>query len=180
MAGRYAPIGDYGIIGDLHTVALVGTDGTIDWFCPERFDFPSVFAAILDKGKGGHYRIAPEGDEYTTKQLYFPDTNVLITRFLTPDGVGEVQDFMAIHRDPHHRRRLIRRVLCVRGEMRLCLVSTASIAPGPRPVFGGMPRFAHAAPKRTASSQYGSPARRRAPPKNTTLGGCVIISWNAV
>ena len=114
----YLPIENHGIIGDLHTVALVGTDGTIDWFCPERFDSPSVFAAILDNVKGGHYRIAPEGDEYTTKQLYFPDTNVLITRFLTPDGVGEVEDFMAIHRDPAHRRRLIRRVLCVRGEMR--------------------------------------------------------------
>jgi GH15 family glucan-1,4-alpha-glucosidase len=114
----YLPIEDHGIIGDLHTVALVGTDGTIDWFCPERFDSPSVFAAILDNEKGGHYRIAPAGGEHTTKQLYFPDTNVLITRFLTPDGVGEVQDFMAIHRDPDHRRRLIRRVLCVRGEMR--------------------------------------------------------------
>jgi GH15 family glucan-1,4-alpha-glucosidase len=113
----YLPIEDHGIIGDLHTVALVGTDGTIDWFCPERFDSPSVFAAILDNEKGGYYRISPAGGEHTTKQLYFPDTNVLITRFLTPDGVGEVQDFMAIHRDPDHRRRLIRRVLCVRGEM---------------------------------------------------------------
>jgi GH15 family glucan-1,4-alpha-glucosidase len=113
----YLPIENHGIIGDLHTVALVGTDGTIDWFCPERFDSPSVFAAILDNEKGGYYRIAPSGDQHTTKQLYFPDTNVLITRFLTPDGVGEVEDFMAIHRDPDHRRRLIRRVLCVRGEM---------------------------------------------------------------
>src|SRR5438067_10573914 len=84
----YLPIEHHGIIGDLHTVALVGTDGTIDWYCPERFDAPSVFAAILDNVKGGYYRIAPAGGEYTTKQLYFPDTNVLITRFLTPDGVG--------------------------------------------------------------------------------------------
>jgi GH15 family glucan-1,4-alpha-glucosidase len=113
----YLPIEQHGIIGDLHTVALVGTDGTIDWFCPERFDAPSVFAAILDAEKGGHYRIAPAGKGHTTKQLYFPDTNVLITRFLTPHGVGEVQDFMAIHRDPAHRRRLARRVICVRGEM---------------------------------------------------------------
>jgi GH15 family glucan-1,4-alpha-glucosidase len=115
--GEYLPIENHGIIGDLHTVALVGTDGTIDWFCPERFDSPSVFAAILDSDKGGYFRIAPVGDGYTTKQLYFPDTNVLITRFLTPHGVGEVQDFMAIHRDPAHRRRLIRRVLCVRGQL---------------------------------------------------------------
>src|SRR5438045_9178672 len=88
----YIPIANHGIIGDLHTVALVGTDGTIDWFCPERFDAPSVFAAILDNVKGGYYRIAPAGGEYTTKQLYFPDTNVLITRFLTPDGVRQAED----------------------------------------------------------------------------------------
>jgi GH15 family glucan-1,4-alpha-glucosidase len=113
----YLPIENHGIIGDLHTVALVGTDGTIDWYCPERFDSPSVFASILDAEKGGYYRIAPVQPGHTTKQLYFPDTNVLITRFLTPEGVGEVQDFMPIHRDPGHRRRLVRRVICVRGEM---------------------------------------------------------------
>jgi len=113
----YLPIEQHGIIGDLHTVALVGTDGTIDWYCPERFDSPSVFASILDAEKGGHFRIAPVEREHTAKQLYFPDTNVLITRFLTPGGVGEVQDFMPIHRDPDHRRRLVRRVICVRGEM---------------------------------------------------------------
>ena len=103
---RYLPIAEHGVIGDLHTVALVGTDGTIDWYCPERFDAPSVFASILDADKGGYYRIAPAHSEYATKQLYFPDTNVLITRFLTPHGVGEVQDFMPIHRDPEHRRQL--------------------------------------------------------------------------
>ena len=117
MPRGYLPIEQHGIIGDLHTVALVGTDGTIDWYCPERFDAPSVFASLLDAEKGGYFRIAPVNDGHTTKQLYFPDTNVLITRFLTPQGVGEVQDFMPIHRDPHHRRRIARRVLCVRGEM---------------------------------------------------------------
>ena len=117
MPRGYLPIEQHGIIGDLHTVALVGTDGTIDWYCPERFDAPSVFASLLDAEKGGYFRIAPVNDGHTTKQLYFPDTNVLITRFLTPHGVGEVQDFMPIHRDPHHRRRIARRVLCVRGEM---------------------------------------------------------------
>ena len=119
---RYLPIAEHGVIGDLHTVALVGTDGTIDWYCPERFDAPSVFAAILDAEKGGYFRIAPAHSDYATKQLYFPDTNVLITRFLTPHGVGEVQDFMPIHRDPEHRRQLLRRVLGVRGEMKFMLV----------------------------------------------------------
>ena len=82
------------MIGDLHTVALVGTDGTIDWYCCPRFDSPSVFAAILDADRGGLFRISPDGDGWSSKQLYLPDTNVLITRFLMPDGVGEVQDFM--------------------------------------------------------------------------------------
>ena len=114
---EYLPIAEHGVIGDLHSVALVGTDGTIDWFCCPRFDSPSVFASILDSKKGGFYRIAPANDGHKTKQLYFPDTNVLITRFLTPDGVGEVHDFMPIHRDPKHVRKLVRRVVAVRGEM---------------------------------------------------------------
>jgi GH15 family glucan-1,4-alpha-glucosidase len=113
----YLPIAEHGVIGDLHSVALVGTNGTIDWFCCPRFDSPSVFASILDSKKGGFYRIAPANDGHKTKQLYFPDTNVLITRFLTPDGVGEVHDFMPIHRDPKHVRKLVRRVVAVRGEM---------------------------------------------------------------
>src|SRR5215468_71867 len=92
---RYLPIAEHGVIGDLHTIALVGTDGTIDWYCAPRFDSPSVFASILDRVRGGFYRIAPER-ECTVKQLYFPDTNVLITRFLSEDGVGEVEDFMPI------------------------------------------------------------------------------------
>ncbi len=119
----YLPIAEHGVIGDLHTVALVGTDGTIDWYCCPAFDSPSVFGAILDRERGGHYRIAPAGGDWTPKQLYLPDTNVLITRFLTPDGVGEVQDFMPIEPTPGgvHRHRLIRRVLGVRGQMRFRL-----------------------------------------------------------
>jgi GH15 family glucan-1,4-alpha-glucosidase len=118
----YLPIEDHGIIGDLHTVALVGTDATIDWYCPRRFDSPSVFGAILDRERGGYYRIAPAEEGLRSKQLYLPDTNVLITRFLSPDGVGEVQDFMPVQQgEEHGGRRLIRRVLAVRGEMRFRL-----------------------------------------------------------
>jgi GH15 family glucan-1,4-alpha-glucosidase len=106
------------VIGDLRTVALVGTDGTIDWYCCPRFDSPSVFGAILDRRKGGRYRIAPTLGIGTVKQLYLPDTNVLITRFLTPSGVGEVEDFMPVATLGSNRQRLVRRVLCVRGEMR--------------------------------------------------------------
>ena len=114
----YLPIAEHGIIGDLHSIALVGTDGRIDWYCCPRFDSPSVFGAILDKERGGFYRIVPTTDDWMPKQLYFPETNVLITRFLTPGGVGEVQDFMPIQKGLAHRHRLIRRVLGVRGEMR--------------------------------------------------------------
>ncbi|GAA3501711.1 glycoside hydrolase family 15 protein [Streptomyces prasinosporus] len=117
-ARRYVPIADHGLIGDLRTVALVGTDGTIDWYCCPAFDSPSVFAAILDAGRGGCFEMAAAVPA-RTKQFYFPDTNVLITRFFTEDGVGEVQDFMPVADDPaeERRHRLIRRVLCVRGSL---------------------------------------------------------------
>ena len=105
---RYLPIAEHGLIGDLHTVALVGTDGTIDWYCCPRFDSPSVFGAILDADRGGLFRISPCGDGWSSKQLYLPDTNVLITRFLTSEGVGEVQGFMPRPRTDAeaHRHRL--------------------------------------------------------------------------
>ncbi|MGI5240362.1 glycoside hydrolase family 15 protein [Dactylosporangium sp. CA-139066] len=112
----YLPIAEHGLIGNLRTVALVGTEGTIDWYCCPRFDAPSVFASILDADRGGSFELAADAPA-TTKQFYFPDTNVLITRFFTEDGVGEVQDFMPITGDSGEvgRHRLIRRVLCVRG-----------------------------------------------------------------
>ncbi|MGX4687880.1 glycoside hydrolase family 15 protein [Streptomyces sp. JNUCC 63] len=118
---RYVPIADHGLIGDLRTVALVGTDGTIDWYCCPSFDAPSVFASVLDAERGGCFELAV-AEAARTKQFYFPDTNVLITRFFTEDGVGEVQDFMPVTGDRREsaeaeRHRLIRRVLCVRGTL---------------------------------------------------------------
>jgi GH15 family glucan-1,4-alpha-glucosidase len=116
--GDYLPIAEHGLVGDLHTVALVGTNGTIDWYCCPAFDSPSVFGSILDKDNGGFYSLHPAGDGWHSKQLYFPDTNVLITRFFTHGGVGEVQDFMPIEDQPDlHRHRLLRRVVVVRGTM---------------------------------------------------------------
>ncbi|MET7486194.1 glycoside hydrolase family 15 protein [Streptomyces sp. NPDC005538] len=113
---EYLPIAEHGLIGDLRSVALVGTNGTIDWYCCPSFDAPSVFAAILDAERGGSFELAAAVPA-RTKQFYFPDTNVLITRFFTEDGVGEVQDFMPVtsESDESARHRLIRRVLCVRG-----------------------------------------------------------------
>ena len=114
----YQPIENYGIIGNMHTVALVGMNGSIDWYCYPRFDSPSVFAGILDDGKGGHFKIAPTiTDGVTHKQLYWPETNVLVTRFLSPGGVGEVIDFMpvGIREGQPAYHRLMRRVDVVRG-----------------------------------------------------------------
>jgi GH15 family glucan-1,4-alpha-glucosidase len=92
----YNPIETYGVIGDLQSVALVGMDGSIDWCCLPRFDSPSVFARILDHGKGGNFRVCAMQDG-RLKQMYIPDTNVLVTRFLSSDGLGEVTDFMPVH-----------------------------------------------------------------------------------
>ncbi len=118
------PIADHGLVGDLRTCALVGTDGSIDWFCAPRFDSPSVFGALLDPEQGGAWHLGPadgSGETGTTHQFYFPDSTILVTRFLTEDGVVEVHDFMPVLRphDPDHRQRLVRRVTCVRGRARV-------------------------------------------------------------
>ena len=110
------PIAHHGLIGDMRSVALVGTNGTIDWYCSPSFDSPSVFAAILDANRGGSFELAAAVPT-TTRQIYFPDTNVLITRFFAEEGVGEVQDFMPVRSAPADGQRLIRRVLSVRGSM---------------------------------------------------------------
>ena len=115
----YQPIENYGLVGDLHTVALVGMNGSIDWFCFPHFDSPSVFAAILDDEKGGRFRISPTRADPLYKQFYWPDTNVLITRFSTPDGVGQVTDYMPVGlpADDPRRHQLVRWVQVVRGSM---------------------------------------------------------------
>ncbi len=110
----YLPIEDYGIIGNMRTVALVGLNGSIDWFCFPRFDSPSVFGAILDHKKGGHFKIAPLNLDAVHKQIYWPDTNVLITRFLCAEGVGEVTDYMPVGIARQH---LVRSVSVVTGSM---------------------------------------------------------------
>ncbi len=118
----YQPIEDYGVIGDMHTVALVGIDGAIDWLCMPHFDSPSVFAALLDDQKGGSFRIAPVDGDVTSKQSYWPDTNVLVTRFFTQESAAELTDFMPVSPPTPgqpKRRRLIRRITAIRGEVTL-------------------------------------------------------------
>jgi GH15 family glucan-1,4-alpha-glucosidase len=119
---RYPNISDHGLIGDLQTAALVTTDGVVDWFCCPRFDSPSVFASLLDADHGGHFRIAPDRDDYVSRQLYLPDTAILVTRFMTPDGVGEVHDFMpVVEGAATDRHRLVRNIRMVRGTMRFAI-----------------------------------------------------------
>jgi GH15 family glucan-1,4-alpha-glucosidase len=119
----YQPIENYGIIGNMRTAALVGMNGSIDWFCFPHFDSPSVFAAILDDRKGGRFEISPTQQEIGSKQFYLPDTNVLVTRFLSASGVGEIEDFMpaGLSPDSQWHDRLIRRVKVTRGSMEFAL-----------------------------------------------------------
>lgn len=119
----YAPIEDYGIIGDLHTVALVGKHGSIDFMCFPEFDSPTVFAALLDHEKGGRFSIAPAFACARQRQLYLPDSNILLTRFLADEGVGEVSDYMVVEDSPEsHWHDLVRRAKAVRGEVRFRLL----------------------------------------------------------
>lgn len=118
----YQPVENYGIIGNMQTTALVGLNGSIDWFCFPSHDSPSIFAALLDDQIGGCFRIAPaaaQSEAFTHKQFYWPGTNILVTRFLTSEGVGEIIDFMPVglSADEIGFRSLIRQVRVVRGAM---------------------------------------------------------------
>jgi GH15 family glucan-1,4-alpha-glucosidase len=119
---RYPPIETHGVIGDLQTAALITEGGTIDWFCCPRFDSPSIFASLLDYDKGGYFQIAPEAGA-VIRQLYLPDSAILVTRFMTEAGVGEVEDFMPID-EPEKvtdRHRIVRLIRSVRGDMKFRL-----------------------------------------------------------
>ncbi|MEV6391082.1 glycoside hydrolase family 15 protein [Nocardia xishanensis] len=122
---KYPPIAEHGIVGDLQTAALVSSAGTIDWWCVPRFDSPSIFASLLDSERGGFCRLAVDStdDEVSIRQLYMPDTAILVTRFLGPDGVGEVGDFMDPIQGttPTDRHRLVRVARVVRGSLSFTL-----------------------------------------------------------
>src|ERR1700712_5331706 len=128
----YLPIAQHGLIGDLRTWALVGTEGAHDWFCAPRFDPPSIFGCILDPDKGGYWRLESLDDGARTNQFYLPDSNVLVTRFMSERGVAEVHDFMPLlaANDDDHRQRIVRRVFAVRGRANLRMTLAA------RPDYG--------------------------------------------
>jgi len=115
----YQPIENYGLIGNMRTSALVGMNGSIDWFCFPHFDSPSVFGAVLDDRKGGWFKIATRKNAEKHKQYYWPDTNVLVTRFLAKDGVGQVIDFMPVDlkKTETGYHGIIRRVQAIRGNV---------------------------------------------------------------
>src|SRR6185503_195065 len=117
----FQPIENYGVIGNMRSIALVCTNGSIDFLCFPNFDSPTVFAALLDPKRGGHFCIFPNLQNMRTRQLYLPETNILLTRFLSDEGVAEVTDFMPVikdkerHRYGHHILRMIR---VIKGEVR--------------------------------------------------------------
>src|SRR5260370_16985910 len=130
----YKPIESYGVLGDLPTVALVSMDGSIDWCCLPQSDSLSIFAAILDERKGGFFKTVSLY-EAQHKQMYLPDSNVLLTRFLSPEGVGEVVDFMPIQDVSRGRKahQIVRVVRAVRGAVRFRLESQPAFHYAPRP-----------------------------------------------
>ncbi|MFO7935948.1 MAG: trehalase-like domain-containing protein [Bacteroidales bacterium] len=119
----YHPIENYAIIGNMRSAALVGLNGSIDWFCFPHFDSPSVFASLLDEHKGGYFRIAPAISGSRSKQYYWPDTNVLITRFYNSEGIVEITDYMPVGDDIRNDfdYRIVRRVRGIHGKVRMKL-----------------------------------------------------------
>jgi GH15 family glucan-1,4-alpha-glucosidase len=114
---KYEPIENYGIIGNLHTVALVSRNASIDFMSFPRFDSPTIFCKLLDAEKGGCFSIFPEMKDILTKQLYLPDTNILVTRFLANEGIAEITDYMPIGAEEAHCT-IIRRVITIRGNIK--------------------------------------------------------------
>ncbi len=112
----FQPIESYGAIGNMRTLALVGANGSIDFFCFPKFDSPTVFAALLDPEKGGYFRITPKLEGVRSRQLYLPNTNILITRFLSDHGICEITDFMPVTGQPFHSH-VVRKVAVITGEI---------------------------------------------------------------
>ncbi len=111
----------HGIIGNMRSAAAVSVCGTIDFFCFPEFDSPTVFAALLDPDKGGYFEIKPEMEGVRYKQMYLPDTNILLTRYLSDDGVAEVMDFMPVadgEKQSAYAHQIIRMVRVIKGTVR--------------------------------------------------------------
>jgi GH15 family glucan-1,4-alpha-glucosidase len=114
----FHPIENYAVIGNMQSIALVGMNGSIDFLCYPNFDSPTVFAALLDDEKGGKFEIQPQLSDMRVRQLYLPDTNILLTRFLAEDGVAELTDYMPIEVDGKQPNEIVRTVSVIRGNIR--------------------------------------------------------------
>jgi GH15 family glucan-1,4-alpha-glucosidase len=113
----FEPIEDYGVIGNMRSMALVGRNGSIDFLCFPDFDSPTVFAALLDDERGGCFQIQPQLQQRRIRQLYLPETNILLTRFLAEEGVAELTDYMPIASNGEQPNEIIRRVSVIRGQI---------------------------------------------------------------
>jgi GH15 family glucan-1,4-alpha-glucosidase len=111
-------IEQYGVIGNMRSIALVCASGSIDFLCYPGFDSPTIFSALLDEERGGWFQIQPELNNRRVRQLYLPDTNILLTRFLAEEGVAELTDYMPISAVTERPNEIIRMVSVVRGEVR--------------------------------------------------------------
>jgi GH15 family glucan-1,4-alpha-glucosidase len=119
-AGQDVPvtsrIEDYALVGDCHTAALVGRDGSVDWMCLPRYDSPAAFAALLGTPADGRWSLAPVGPVRAVQRSYVGDSFVLSTRWVLDDGVVEVVDAMPVG---DRRADLVRRVVGVEGTVRM-------------------------------------------------------------
>jgi len=115
----FQPIENYGVIGNMRSIALVGMKGAIDFLCYPDFDSPTVFAALLDDKRGGTFQIQPQLKEGRARQLYLPDTNILLTRFLSDEGVAELTDYMPIGIKREQPNEIVRKIKVIRGKVRL-------------------------------------------------------------
>src|SRR5690349_181231 len=131
----FEPIENYGVIANMQSIALVGMNGSIDFLCYPDFDSPTIFAALLDDKKGGRFAIRPQLANVRVRQLYLPDTNILLTRFLADEGVAELTDYMPIEKDEAQPNEIVRRVSVIRGNVQFKLIC--------------QPRFDYAAAKHT-------------------------------
>src|SRR5499433_3393701 len=114
----FEPIENYGVIGNMQSIGLVGMNGSIDFLCYPDFDSPTVFGALLDDQRGGRFEIRPQLASMRVRQLYLPETNILITRFLTEQGVAELTDYMPIGDYQESKNEIVRTVSVVRGTVR--------------------------------------------------------------
>ena len=126
-------IENYGVIGNMRSIALVAMNGSIDFLCYPEFDSPTIFAALLDEDQGGRFQIEPCLTNARIRQLYLPDTNILLTRFLAEEGVAELTDYVPIEQDATQPNEIILNIVRGNQMSRIsCLTLDARRCPGIR------------------------------------------------